>query len=153
TVDPPLGLPEHLRNSGEGTLNPGTRTYLPVTAPGSAAGPLYTPNHGALTALFNEIREVEGRIEDALYYNLFMMLASLDERQRTAAGVAERREAKAAVPGPSLEAVTDEGLDPIVIRVYKLLERAGRIPEPPPALQAVPIKIEYTSILAQAAKA
>src|SRR5690606_38198503 len=153
SVDPPLGLPEQLRNSGEGTLAPGSRTYLPVMSQGSQAAPLYTPNHGALQALFAEIREVESRIQDAFYSNLFMMLASLDDRERTATEIAERREEKATVLGPSLEAVTDEGLDPIVIRVYKLLERAGRVPEPPPALQEVPIKIEYTSILAQAAKA
>lgn len=151
-ANPPLGLPESLVNKG-GSVAPGAITYLPTMQAGMQAGPLYTPNHGALQALFNEIREVETRIEEAFYYNLFMMLASLDERQRTATEIAERREEKAAVLGPSLEAVTDEGLDPVVIRVFKLLERAGRIPAPPPALENVPIKIEYTSILAQAAKA
>lgn len=152
-AEPPLGVPEALRNSGDGSLAPGSRTYLPVTGQGSVAQPLYTPNHGALQAVAAEIREVEGRIQDAFFYNLFMMLASMDDRQRTATEIAERREEKAAVLGPSLEATTDEGLDPIVIRVYKMLERAGRIPEPPAALDKVPVKIEYTSILAQAAKA
>ena len=35
----------------------------------------------------------------------------------------------------------------------RLLERAGRIPPPPEELAGAPLKIEYTSILAQAAKA
>src|SRR5690606_3753475 len=71
----------------------------------------------------------------------------------TATEIAERREEKSAVLGPSLEAVTDEGLDPIVARAYKMLERAGRIPEAPEALADMPIKLESTSNLAQAAEA
>jgi len=150
---PPLGLPDSLRNTGEGSLRPGTKTYLPATAGREAATPLYTPDPRAVQMLAAEIREVEARIQDAFFYNLFLMLATLDDRDRTATEIAERREEKAAVLGPSLEAVTDEGLDPIVIRTYKILERAGRLPPPPEALDGVPIKIEYTSILAQAAKA
>lgn len=150
---PPLGLPDSLRNTGEGSLRPGAKTYLPATAGREAATPLYTPDPRAVQMLAAEIREVEARIQDAFFYNLFLMLATLDDRDRTATEIAERREEKAAVLGPSLEAVTDEGLDPIVIRTYKILERAGRLPPPPEALDGAPIKIEYTSILAQAAKA
>lgn len=101
-----------------------------------------------------EIATVEARIERAFFYQLFLMMESLgDQTGRTATEIAERREEKAAVLGPTLESITDEVLDPVIIRVFRLLERAGRIPDLPEALAGTPLQIEYTSILAQAAKA
>src|SRR5690606_35819847 len=90
---------------------------------------------------------------NALFYPLFLMLASLDDRDRTATEIAERRDERATVLGPTVESVTDELLDPIIIRVFRVLERRGRIAPPPPVLAEQPLKIEYTSILAQAMKA
>lgn len=153
TAEPPLGVPEQLRNQSA-SLRPGSKTYLPMTQTGSKAEPLYVPNPRAVPEISAEIREVESRIEDANFYNLFLMMESLgDSTGRTATEIAERREEKATVLGPTLEAVTDEALDPVVIRTYRLLERRGLIPPAPEALDKVPLKIEYTSILAQAQKA
>lgn len=148
---PALNVPESMRNKGGASAQPGARNYMPVSQQQQTIGPTYVPAYQALNEVREEIRAVEARIENAFYYNLFLMLQSLgDSTGRTATEIAERREEKATVLGPSLEAVTDEGLDPVVVRVYKLRERAGLIPQAPPALEKVPLKIEYTSILAQA---
>ena len=152
-AEPPLSVPDSMRNLGA-SLSPRARNFLPNTQHGLEVKPTYTPDPNALRFIVEEIREVEARIEDAFFYNLFLLLDSLgDQAGRTAFEIAERKDEKATVLGPTLEIVTDEGLDPTVIRTYRLLERAGRIPPPPMELAGVLLKIEYTSILAQAMKA
>jgi hypothetical protein len=152
-AEPPLGIPEAMRNLGA-SLSPRTKTYVPNTAGAVKAEALYSPDPRAMDFTMGEIREKESKIEEAAFYNLFLMMESLGEAAgRTATEIAERREEKAAVLGPTLESVTDEALDPIVIRVYALADRQGLIPPAPEALDGIPLKIEYTSILAQAMKA
>jgi hypothetical protein len=70
----------------------------------------------------------------------------------TAREVEERHEEKLIALGPVLERTNDELLDPIVDRVYEMMDLAGLIPPPPEELQGVDLKVEYISILAQAQK-
>lgn len=151
-AEPPMGIPEHLRNQ-PASLAPRSKTYLPASQVGQQAGPLYQPSANAYTVVTTEIRELEGRIRETLFYPLFLMLASLDDRERTATEIAERRDERATVLGPTVESITDEGLDPIILRVFRILERRQMLPPLPEALTNKPLKIEYTSILAQAMKA
>lgn len=153
-VKPALNIPEQMRAKGGASYRSGAHNYLPPSQNIPKVEATYVPAYQALAEIREEIAKVEARIENAFYYNLFLMLQSLgDQTGRTATEIAERREEKATVLGPSLEAVTDEGLDPVVVRTYKMRERAGLIPEAPPELDGVPLKIEYTSILAQAQRA
>ena len=153
TAEPPMTIPDAMRNLSA-SMSPRARNFLPMTQNGVKIEPTYTPEPNAIQYVQAEIREVEARIEDAFYYNLFLMLESLgDQSGRTATEIAERKEEKAAVLGPTLEIVTDEGLDPTVVRVFRLCERAGRLPPAPEELRDQPLKVEYTSILAQAMKA
>lgn len=150
--EPPLGLPDSMRGKSA-SLNPGAKTYLPRSEHGAKAEVLYRPEYGAVQATAAEIREVEARIEAAFFYSLFLMLDALDDRDRTATEIAERKEEKATVLGPTVEAISDDALDHVVVRTFRLRERAGLVTPAPEALANVPLKIEYTSILAQAAKA
>ena len=152
--DPTLGVPEGLRRSGGARLRKGGQVYLPQDVANDKIAPLYTPDARGLAQIREEIATVEQRIQRAFFYQLFLMLESIgDQTGRTATEIVTRKEEKAAVLAPTLESITDEVLDPAIVRVFRLLERAGRIPEAPPALANVPLKIEYTSMLAQAAKA
>lgn len=152
--EPPLGVPDSLKTSGgNASLAAGAINYLPSNAVGARAEPLYVPLPAAYTALTQDIEEIKRRINAFFYYDLFLMLAAMDDRERTATEIAERKEEKSIVLSPTLEAQTDEIYDPVVLRTFRLLERAGRLPEPPEALAGSPVKIEYTSILAQAQRA
>lgn len=152
-AEPPVNIPESMRSKGA-SMSPRAKNYVPDGQLGMKVEATYSPNPNAMQYVMADIEAIQNRIGDAFYYNLFLMLESLgDAASRTATEIAERKEEKAAVLGPTLEIVTDEGLDPTVVRVYRLLERAGRIPPPPEVLRNIPIKIEYTSILAQAMKA
>lgn len=152
--DPTKGAPESLRRAGGVPMRKGGTVYLPSDAIGAKIEPIYVPRADAVAQIRDEIATIEQRIQRAFYYQLFLMLEALgDKTDRTATEIVTRKEEKAAVLAPTLESITDEVLDPVVVRVFRLLERAGRIPEPPQILANVPLKIEYTSILAQAAKA
>lgn len=152
SADPPLGLPDALRNKG-GSLEPGSRTYITPLQTQQTVGPLYTPVPGAVERVQNEIMQVEARVERTFFADLFRMLDFLDDRQRTAYEISERKEEKVAMLGPALESLTDDVLDPVVERVYGILDRRGMIPPAPDVLDGVPVKVEYTSMLAQAQKA
>ena len=51
-----------------------------------------------------------------------------------------------------LERTNDELRDPLIDRVYAIMERAGLIPDPPPELQGVDLRVEYISLMSQAQK-
>lgn len=149
---PPVALPDYLRNKGA-SLNPGERIYLTPSQTQQAVAPVYTPDARGLQAIMAEIATVEQRIAEAFYVDLFRMLDNLDDRQRTAYELSERKEEKIAMLGPALESLTDEVLDPVITRVYGILDRNNRLPPPPEALANQPVNVEYTSMLAQAQKA
>lgn len=150
-ADPALTAPDFLRGRRVST-NPGEIVYVtPLQT--AKVEPLYAPNHGALQQVREEIAAISERIDQAFMVDLFRMLDFLDERQRTAYEISERKEEKIAMLGPALESLTDEVLDPVIVRVYSIMERKGLIPMPPDALDRVPLRIEYTSVMAQAQKA
>jgi len=51
-----------------------------------------------------------------------------------------------------LERLNDDLLDPMTNLNFTFMQRQGWIPEPPPELQGQPLRVEYTSIMAQAQK-
>jgi hypothetical protein len=149
---PPLGLPESMR-SRNASLAPGARTFLTPDQVGIRAEPMYVVDARAKQELRLDNEEVETRVQEAFYADLFRMLSFLDDKQRTAYEISARQEEKIAQLGPALETLDDEMLDPVVELLFDEMSRRGMIPDPPPALDNVALKIEYTSILAQAQKA
>lgn len=148
--EPPWNVPSTLQNRPKSTL-PGGFNY--VTDPSNGIRPLYEINPAAVQIL-NETRiDLRNRINQALYVDMFLMLAQSDRRQITAREVEERHAEKLMLIGPVLERLSDELLDPLIDRVFRLMLEAGEIPPWPEELEASPLKIEYISILAQAQKA
>lgn len=110
-----------------------------------------------LADLTADIRETQYRIQRAGYEDLFLMLANQDQSRPssqpiTAREVDERHEEKLLALGPVLERTNDELLDPMVDRVFDMMQAAGLIPDPPDELDQVKLKVEYVSILSQAQK-
>lgn len=149
---PPLGMPTSMRNQNV-SLAPGARSYLTPDQVGMKAEPLYVIDARAKQELRLDNEEVATRVQEAFFSDLFRMLAFLDDKERTAYEISARREEAVAQLGPSLETLSDELLDPCMELVFDEMSRRGMIPPPPPELDGQPIKIEYTSILAQAQKA
>ena len=151
-VDPPLVGPPNLR-AARTSLLPGDVTYVD-----EGGKPMLRSIHDVnlrVDHLGEDIREVQYRIQRAFYEDLFLMLARSDAlrgQPPTAREVEERHEEKLLALGPVLERTNDELLDRIIDRVFAMMFRAGLIPEAPEALQGVKLKVEYTSIMAQAQK-
>lgn len=150
-INPPMVADPSLRNQ-PATVLPGGVTY--VTSAGSR--PAFTPAYQIAPPLAEiriEIAAHEDRIRRAFYEDLFLMLAGSDRRSMTAREVEERHEEKLLMLGPVLERLHDELLDPLIERVFGIMNRNGMIDQPPRELAGRELKVEYTSVLAQAQKA
>lgn len=95
-------------------------------------------------------REVEQRINEAFYVDLFLLLSRTDRRQMTAREVAEKHEEKLLMLGPVLERLHNELLNPFINRIFNILQEQGLLPPPPQELIDTEVSVEYVSILAQA---
>lgn len=153
-VDPPLTGPNSLRNQ-KVSLLPGDVTYDDAREGRAGLRPVHEvkPDLSAFAASKNE---VQYRINRAFFADLFLMLAQSDGQRGaqplTAREIDERHEEKLLALGPVLERTNKELLDPLVDRVYDLMERNGLIPDPPQELDGVKLRVEYTSLMAQAQK-
>ena len=153
-VDPALVGPSALRTQ-KTSLLPGDITYVDTREGMQGLRAIHEVGLN-LEHLGRDISEVQYRIQRAFYEDLFLMLARSDDARGmqppTAREIDERHEEKLLALGPVLERTNDELLDPLVDRVYHLLEQAGLLPDPPEVLIGVALKVEYISILAQAQK-
>lgn len=162
---PPLEAGVELRGKRVSLLS-GDVTYTnPNQTGGASIRPIVTTNPAAYQYAAQNINEIEARIRSSCYEDLFLMLANDTRSGITAREVEERHQEKLLVLGPVLERLNEELLDPIISRTYGILERQSRgfwrgmiegepvLPPPPPDIEGEEIQVEYTSILAQAAKA
>lgn len=161
-VDPPMTAPTALRNDRVSLL-PGDVTYVDVQQGQLGFRPVYEikPDIQWQTA---SIKEIQDRINSAMYADLFLMLAMSDRREITAREIEERHEEKLLQLGPVLERMNDELLDPMIDRAFAIMVRRSQpiwdgkldgeplLPPPPEELAGMDLKVEYISILAQAQK-
>lgn len=157
-VRPPMAGPASLRN-GKASILPGDITYLDGREGSQKFEPVYQVKMG-ITDLKADMREHEIRIKRAYYEDLFLMLAQSDtNRERvTAREIDEKHEEKMLMLGPTLERNNDEVFDPLIaVTMEKLIQRGKMPPAPPEFLEehrkrGVDLRVEYTSIMAQAQK-
>ncbi len=99
-----------------------------------------------------KIQDVESRIQQTFYNPLFLMVHTRTSSM-TATEVTQLVEEKASVLGPVLERFQAELFDPVLERVFNIMaEDFGMIPPPPADLAGAVLRIDYTSMLAQAQK-
>jgi len=147
---PPLVGPAALRNDPASAL-PGAITYVDDPT-GKQLRSIYDVRID-ISHLTADIAETQGRIKQAFYADLFLIMAESDRREITAREIDERHEEKMLMLGPVLERLHDELLDPLVVRVFNIMARNGALPPPPHGLDLAALQVEFTSILAQAQKA
>ncbi len=98
----------------------------------------------------NQRRDV---IKKAFFVDLFLMLANLPDKIRTATEIIERINEIMLILGPMLGRLMHEKLDPLITRTFNILVRKGIISPPPEILARENFKINYISPLAKAQKA
>lgn len=161
-TNPPMAAPSSLRNQ-RASLLPGDVTYVDVNQGQQGFVPVYEPNPTWMAAVEKKIAQHELRIKRAFFEDLFLMLANMDGVQpRNQMEIAERKEEKLLQLGPVMDRLNDELFDPLIARTFAILVKRsipdwnaglpGLLPQPPKELQDTDLKVEYTSIMAQALK-
>jgi hypothetical protein len=149
-VRPPMNAPSSMRNRRASIL-PGDINYIDVNQGQQGFTPAYQidPRIGELGA---EIANVERRVKRGFFEDLFLMVSGYDGQPRTAEEIAALKTEQLLQLGPVLERTNDELLSPIIDITFERMMDAGMLPPPPEELMGMDLKVEYTSIIAQAQK-
>lgn len=148
-VRPPLNVPVELKNQPSSIL-PGHNNYTSDTSKGMK--PVFEVDAQAMPAITEDLKEVQTRIKQGFFNDLFLMLAEAT-KDMTAFEVAQRQQEKLQVLGPVIERFQNEGASPAIRRIVSIMARKRLLPPLPPSLRGVPIHIEYVSMLAMAQRA
>jgi hypothetical protein len=148
-IQPPVFGPASLRERRV-NLFPGAMNYLDDKD--SFIKPIhqFVPDiQGQLAA----IQESRNMINKLFYSDLFLSIAGANNPQWTAFEVQARQQERLQMIGPVVLNLINELYDPLIGRVFGIMNRRGMFLEPPEELIGSEIKIEYVSILALAQKA
>ena len=142
-VDPPLLVPD------DGVLGPvrtipGGLNYYRASS-GARIEPLLT--HGNIGISYEMMTDLRDRIRTTFFLDQLQFQGA---PRMTATEVVERTERTLRLLGPTLGRLQSEFLGPMIERIYGVLSRAGRLPEPPESIAEQELKIEYVSPLARA---
>lgn len=150
-VNPPMKGPSSL-NGQKISLLPGDTTYTDSMSPSSSFSPAHDVDPAALPAFDTKIATVERHINSAFHSDLWLAL-TMKVGDMTAREVEERSGEKMQQLGPVTSRVLDELLEPSITRIFLIAFRRGdQFPPPPLELQGLEMKIEFTSMMARAAK-
>lgn len=152
-IKPPLGAPIFLKNKQINQAPGGVTYYDPFTATSGKVEPLYNIQAGVLQAISAKIERAEYRVNMVYYKDIFMMLATTDRREITAREIEEKHQEKLWQLGPTLQRTHRDALSNAIIRVYTLLDRAGKFPPAPNEIKSNQVQLRYTSALAYAQRA
>lgn len=154
---PVMQGPVAMKNAREQLSHmPGAFNWFPDNMqPGSngAIMPAYRIDPAALDAVRGEEMTLETRVDRAYYVDLFLAVIRNDRSGTTATEINEVHEEKLISLSPMLERTHYEGLNVDIKRTVGILARNRVLPPPPPELDGLPLKVEYTSILATAMRA
>ena len=148
-INPPIVADVQLQHRPT-ALMPNGITYI-AGANNVGAKPLYQIS-APIQDMTADIRDVQLRIRETFFNQLFNMISQLDT-VRSATEIDARREEKLVLLGSVLERFENEALDPAISRIFSIMERAGMLPEPPEEIADSEIQIQYVSILSQAQRA
>ena len=104
---------------------------------------------GDMRADNEEVAELKQSIREAF---LLDKLQIREADRMTAQETAIRRDENLRLLSPNLTRFNSELFRPMIERSYRVLERRGRFPEPPPILNGKDVKITYLSQIARAQK-
>jgi hypothetical protein len=149
-VDPPMQRPETASRKAL-DMTPGADNVVARGAASEGARPLYQVTFDVGSTL-QIIQDLRTQIREVFFYNLFLMAASSRRSGTKAREIEELHEEKMLILSSVYEQFSQEFLDPAVERIFRILERRGRMPLPPPELEGQSFEVEYISVMAQAMK-
>ena len=147
-IRPPLNANPKLRGISKGII-PGFVNYTDDKDGLTPTLQARIDTNGTL----QEKTELEQSLKQMYFQDIFLMNAHENRTDITATEIRARQSEQMLVLGPVLSGLDDEFFDPLIDIIYYYMDQRGMIPEPPPELDGVRLKVEYISILAQAQKA
>lgn len=152
-VDPPMKAHPSLRNQRTSML-PGDVTFVAPEQGQVGFEPVYEIKPD-IQALLEDIKETQQRINTMMFADIFAMFIRAEETSEpiTAAEVNAKQQEKLLMMGPVLEQMNFDFLNPLHQWLFTEMLRHGLLPPMPPAMRGAVIKVEYSSILAQAINA
>lgn len=141
-IDPPLQLPD------DGFIlplitEPGGLNYYRAGSPDRVEPIFNTARIDFGIELVNEVRQA---IREAFYVD---QLRLREGPQMTAQEVIERTEQSLRFLGPMLARQQSEFLQPLITRVFNILDRKGDVlPDPPEELTDTPVAVRFSSVMA-----
>lgn len=149
-TNPPMVGPTALKSLRASTL-PGDITYADAVQ--GEFKPAFVPPPQAMQYATEATRDVERRINEIFFADLWLMISNAEQTQPiTAEEVRAKQEEKMLQLGPVLERLNNELLGPAVELTFNIMLDKGLIPPPPPEIQGQEVRVEFISILAQAQK-
>lgn len=141
TIDPPLQAPDdgffnkvNVKPAGINYYRSGTQDRIvPIL------------NDARIDYGFQTIQDERTQVREAYYTD---QLKLREGPQMTATEVAERVEQALRFLGPMLGRLQSELLQPLIERIYNILDRRGEIPEAPAQIRGMPLNIQYSSVIA-----
>ncbi|MGP1065764.1 portal protein [Serratia sp. CY56810] len=149
-VNPPMMAPSSMKNERLSLL-PGDVSYYNGAGDTSGFKPVYEINP-RIQELLGSIQDGRQLVNDCYFVPLFNMFSNVNTRSMPIEAVNEMRDEKMLQIGPVLDRLNDELLDPAIDRIFNIMMRRGMLPPPPDELQGQPLRVEYTSVMAQAQK-
>jgi len=148
-INPPLVADAQLKNQ-PASLLPGGITFLQglMTTGNDGMKPTYGSWKPDITAITEDIKEVQARIKDTFFNNLFQVASQFETRSNITAVEWDMRKSESLVMlGPVLDRLRFEVLIPTIDRVWGIMSRAGILPDPPPEIAGQNVDAEFVSIL------
>ena len=151
SVRPPVLAPQTLLESDLRDYPGGVTVYTSLGEGTPAITPLYQVQFDYQGVALKR-QEIIQHLEEIFHVDMFKMWTTDLRTQRTATEIQAREQEKMFMLGSLIERQMSEMLEPMINRIFAILNRAGLFPEPPEELEDREIKIEYMSILANIQK-
>lgn len=151
-TDPMKMMPIALRGQ-EDRFHPGGVLYGDVANPDAVRS--VWENRTNLQHLLLDIEDVRKMVRRTFYTDAFLMFASIDRSNTTAAEIYERRQEKIDILGPQTARLFRELLRPLADIAFEYMRSRGQLPQPIPRElleRGAMIDPEFDSVLSQAAK-
>lgn len=154
-VRPPMGANPEMKNEPS-SIQPGNVTYTSTDGSKKGFWPLFEVNPSALPPMIEDIKEVQQRIKDCFFVNLFMAITQMAGVQpRNELELTKRDLERLQALGPFVNLFTTEVASPAVMRAMDICDRRKLLRPRPPSLIGMPLKVDCISMMkiAQAASA
>lgn len=148
-ISPAMNVDDRLKGK---KIGPGTHNYYNVASGAPQASAIYqiTYDIEGNLLLGDKLRDALGKIFNS---DLFSAISGIDRTQMTATEVAQRVAESTRLLVSVITRMISEVLKPALERIYNILERAGKFPDLPDALDGEELDILFISSLALAQQA